>query len=436
MLSAGGQWQWRRPSDWLLEDSSAGGLAAHQGTIAVSPDARFVTTTNGDPTIPVWPTNRPTGYSPGDEPFDAHAPLSQTTALALSLAGARLAAGDSGTVYVSPVTKANAPAQTPVSLTGNGSINPGVLKFVGDANHLLSASADTVARWDLTQLDRLAREQATALTPPCNACSGALAAISPDGSEVAILNNGDQLLIQNLDRTSPPQSVAGETNGTPVWDGKQLLVSSTEPASRLPSDVRALPPVKGSSQIVAMALSPDRRRLILVDQDGKVLVQDLGNGAIVERIPGPRNFSVVWRTTPNGNGCSSSEPRAASTVIPARWAAARTSRASSVFPTPADPSIRINVPSPAAARPSPSRSVSSSRSRSSSPPVTDGMARPYKHDEGRRELSRCQSEGARRRPPSTTQAPARFWSCSNASASRRTLHARTQALQTVSQIAQ
>ncbi len=42
-----------------------------------------------------------------------------------------------------------------------------------------------------------------------------------------------------------------------------------------------------------MTLSPDRRRLILVDQDGTVLVQDLGNGVVVKRIPGPRNFSVL-----------------------------------------------------------------------------------------------------------------------------------------------
>jgi hypothetical protein len=68
-------------------------------------------------------------YSPGGEPFDAHAPLSQKTALALSFDGARLAARDSGAVYVGAVTKANASVQTPVSLTGNGSINPGALQL-------------------------------------------------------------------------------------------------------------------------------------------------------------------------------------------------------------------------------------------------------------------------------------------------------------------
>lgn len=294
MLSNEGPWQWRRLSDWSLEGSSTGGLGANQGTLAVSPDGRFVTTTNGDPTIPVWPTDRPTEYQPGSEPFDAHAPLSQTTALALSIGGGELAAGDSGTVYVSPVTKANAPAQTPFSLTGNGSINPGALQFVSDANHLLSASADTIARWDLTQPDRLARAQTTALNPPCSGCAGALAAVSPDGNRIAMLNNIDgQLLIQALDNTARPQSVAAVTNGTPLWDGNQLLVSSTRSASSLPSDVRLLPAVNDNSPILSMALSGDRRRLILVDQHGNILVQALGTGAIIQRIRGPRNFAMV-----------------------------------------------------------------------------------------------------------------------------------------------
>lgn len=298
VLSQSGRWQWRRLSDWSLEGASTGSIGFNQGWLAVSPDGRFVTATNGDPKVPVWPTDRPTGYASGSEPFEAQVPTSQTTALALSVGGTALAAAESGTVYVSPVTKANAPAQSPLSLPGNGSINERALNFVGDANHLLSATADTVARWDLTQPDRLGRARATALTVPCMECSGALAAISPDGSKIAILNNTtDQLLIQNLDGAAPPQSVAAATNGMPVWDGNQLLVSPTGSASRPPSDVKILPPVKDAGPIIAMALSPDRKRLILVDQRGDILVQDLGDGAIVKRIRGPRNFTFASGST-------------------------------------------------------------------------------------------------------------------------------------------
>jgi|GEM_PF-5489633 len=294
MLSKGGPWQWHRLSDWAPEGSSAGALGAHQSDVAVSPDASFVTTTNGAPTIPVWPTDRATDYFPGDEPFDAHAPLSQTTALALSYGGRALAAGDSGTVYVSPVTKANAAAETPIALTGNGSINPDALQFVGDANHLLSATADVIARWNLLQLDRLARVQTTALTAPCNGCGGALATISPDGRTVAILNNTTgQLLIQNLESAAPPQSVSAATNGTPLWDGGQLLVSRTAQVRALPADVQALPRLDDRAPILAMALTSDHRRLILVDQSGNILVQDRGTGVVVHTIRAPRNFNMA-----------------------------------------------------------------------------------------------------------------------------------------------
>ena len=78
-----------------------------------------------------------------------------------------------------------------------------------------------------------------------------------------------------------------------------------------------------------------------------------------------RAGSSSWRTTPNANGCSSSEPFASSAVRPACSAAARAARASSVLPTPAGPSISVSAPAPARACANPSRHVASSRSRSS-----------------------------------------------------------------------
>ncbi len=294
MLSESGAWQFRRLSDWSPEGSGGGSLGAHQSGVVASPDARAVTTTNGNPTIPVWPTDRTTDYLPGTEPFDAHAPLSETTAVALSYGGTALAAGDTGTVYVSPVIKSSAPAETPVAMTGNGSINNGALQFVGDGNHVLSASGDTIARWDLTQPDRLARAQPTALSPPCDGCAGALAAISPDGSRIAMLNNtGGQLLIQPLDGSSPPQAVPAATPGAPLWDGDQLLVSANGAGANLPGDVRALPPLSGRPAIVASALSPDRGRVTLVSQSGTIFVQDLATGKVIQTVRGPRNFAAV-----------------------------------------------------------------------------------------------------------------------------------------------
>ena len=93
-----------------------------------------------------------------------------------------------------------------------------------------------------------------------------------------------------------------------------------------------------------------------------------GAGRAGERIWGRRRSRVraagaPRRTRTAARACSPSPPAA---IRPACPAPARASRASSVLPTPAGPSIRMSAPSPARARTNPSLHVASSRSRSSS----------------------------------------------------------------------
>ena len=59
--------------------------------------------------------------------------------------------------------------------------------------------------------------------------------------------------------------------------------------------------------------------------------------------------SKSWRTTPNGNSCSSSPPRATSARIPASVARRRASATSRDLPIPGGPSMRTAQASPAIA---------------------------------------------------------------------------------------
>jgi len=166
-------------------------------------------------------------------------------------------------LYVASVVAANKPHPSAVELPGK-SVNPQkradgtdaqTVSFVGDDAHLLSASGDMVTVWDLSQFDRLATVQRSLLPPPCYGCVGALAAVSPDGGEVAA-ENGGLTVVQALEGRHAPYVLKGEF-GPPVWDGRRLLplVGSSRPTG-LPSSIRVWKAVPQNESIAAAALKP------------------------------------------------------------------------------------------------------------------------------------------------------------------------------------
>jgi WD40 repeat protein len=300
-----GGWQRRRIADWALADSSRAAFGVHNYAVAVSSDGGSFTETNGASTIPVWRTNGPTDYDhPG---FTAQAPISNPRSLALSRNGAKLAVADSGIVYVAPVAREGASRPGPVQLVGNGSINPDGVRFFGDGSHLLSASGDKVALWDLGQQDRIARTARTAIRPSCNACPGPLVAVAPDGRQLAAVDgSGTSAVIQALDDGSArPLTIGGATfaytYGPPVWDaaGRHLALPVSPPAGGsgvsapggLPPNVRAWPAGEGSDFVATAGRGGDGRTVILVTTNGQIRIHDLDTGALRKTVPGPPSLA-------------------------------------------------------------------------------------------------------------------------------------------------
>jgi WD40 repeat protein len=309
LIDGYGGWERWRVSDWALEGASSAGLGAHQALGAPSSDGGSFSATNGDPTIPVWRTR---GVSDSDHPgFTAEAPIQSPSALALSPDGANLAVADSGAIYVAPVAPEGSQRPTAVTLPGNGSVNVDGLRFFGDGAHLLSASRDVVAVWDLDQVDRLARSVTTSIEGPCFACGGPSVAVSPDGRRAAIVSSqGDDALIQPLPGTGGrPEHVAGRLfsygYNPPVWDDQGHLVlpffvsaggSNVSAPTGLPAMVRAWPAGAGGEGVEAAQLSSDRHTVIMVSGAGEIYLQDAETGALRARFPGPP------RRQSNGSG--------------------------------------------------------------------------------------------------------------------------------------
>src|SRR6185312_16622756 len=94
----------------------------------------------------------------------------------------------SGVGDIEGVSEPTDPSLRPVDLTGQGSVGPGLLGFVGDDSHLVSASGSEIAIWDLEQVDRLARVTSVPLNMACSACGSASLVVSPDGKELAAID--------------------------------------------------------------------------------------------------------------------------------------------------------------------------------------------------------------------------------------------------------
>ena len=287
-----GSWDRRRIADWSVVESGTVRIGARQLAAAPSDNGVFLTSTDGSTMIPVW---RAHGVTDPDHPgLTAHVPMNSANsagALALSPDGSRLALAGSGSIYVAAVApESGALVREPtVELPAAGTVPEGELRFLGDNRHLVSASGNHIALWDLDQVDRLAHVATTDLdTDPCNACTGTPLLVSPDGAKVVLANQmGPWGIFPMPGREGRPEPLPGAT-GLPLWDNDNQLIVLADPSSDFhgASGVRALSFGDGDP-FTAAALTADGSSVVAVDLTGQIFVVDRSSGAVRQTIPGP-----------------------------------------------------------------------------------------------------------------------------------------------------
>jgi WD40 repeat protein len=331
-----GGFEHRRIADWVLTNKSSVLIGVHQRAGPPSANGTFITATNGSPTIPVYSTRGPQPPDSDNPALTAQAPINAPGVLALSPDGTHVAIANAGSIYVAHVAPADAvypiapivggenPSggpvrEQPVSLSGAGtiSLDAGLLRFLGDNTHLISATGNHVALWDLNQTDRLARTSALRIETPCNGCPGTNISISPDGKH-AVLIASDQTAIQPTPREGEPTPGESDTphllpiTGIPLWrhDGRLIMVTSQQqlgdpqaaskaiqrqglsdavqtlvvPASTSPPTVDAA--FTGEEHPLAAALTADEKTVVIVNGRGDILVHD-ADTPHVETVPAP-----------------------------------------------------------------------------------------------------------------------------------------------------
>jgi WD40 repeat protein len=307
LLGGDGRWQTRHIADWTLKYSGFVGMGAHERAGLPSANGLFFTASNGSPIISVWRTDEtdPSQMAPR---LSAHAPIQYLGALVLSADGTNVAVENGGSVYVAPVAPLD--AQVPVGGPGNGTpaSDPGQrgpttqvpgtgilttagLRFFGDNTHLLTAVGNQIARWDLGQVDRLARVVTTSIvTSPCNACSPTSVAVSPDGQRVAMVG-AEETAVEPMPGSSAQRLHFAQVGGLPLWrpDGELIIVTDAHTVRDYSSGhggVRLVSP--GGDRIpLAAALTPDKNMVMVVGANGTIYRLDADTGAVRGEIPVP-----------------------------------------------------------------------------------------------------------------------------------------------------
>ena len=288
-----GIWDRRAVSDWRAIDGGSVSLGTRQLAGEPSANAEYMTATNGNPTIPIWRMRgRPANERPDRVAF---APISGAGPLALSPDGRRLAVSDTGTIFVADTTEAGADPRTPIALEGRGSVDR--LRFFGSGSRLLSSSGAKMALWDLSQLDRLARATRVPIRSGCAACSGPRFALSPEGTQVAVVDGSGSsgAVVDLTERTSTPLPQAGLSfvYESPLWspDGTAAFPvaplaggADADPPAGLPEATTSWRAAEGSARIVTSGVTRDARTAVLVDEQGKLYFQRLDDGAITRTV--------------------------------------------------------------------------------------------------------------------------------------------------------
>jgi WD40 repeat protein len=299
-----GLWERRSLSDLTRIAGGRVSVGAHDLLSAISPSGRFISHNNGSIGILLWRTGKPTTiYS--DPDLRGRAPGGGfAEALALSSDGKRTAIADTGTIYISDTSTAGTPQTTRIALTGNSNVNENGLSFLADNDHLLSASGNSVAVWDLTQLSPISQQIKMPVGYSCNACQGPKVAVRPDGKAVAIGHAGGlELFVRELDNSGRQTVIESNTwskrYGPPMWslDGKNLLLSThgdEDQSVEIRSAVPGTPPLghwqsgPGAGSIIeAFVLSSDGRRAVTIGSNGVTVIRDASTGAIKRVVQPP-----------------------------------------------------------------------------------------------------------------------------------------------------
>jgi WD40 repeat protein len=271
-----------------------------------SSDCRYVTIGGGARAGDVYSLRDPGHRSGLPIPnLVANPPIGRSTTMALSPDARQLAVAEAGTIYVdSPRSPGVRNSATDIELTGEPTVS--TIVFAGQSE-LISVSEGTIALWNLTQVDRLARRSRLPVASACEACGAAKLVLAANGRLAALNGNSEAVTVSGTSPGSPVVSFGSDGLGSwrlglPVWmPGDKVLSVPVGPPEggdevQLPprdsSEIYDWPAGDGREAIVTDAPGRSPTGIMLVTANGGIFEQDAHSGDIKTSVPGPPEFSL------------------------------------------------------------------------------------------------------------------------------------------------
>jgi hypothetical protein len=271
-----------------------------------SSDCSYVTTGGGAGAGRVYSLRDPSYTSGLPVPsLVANPPIGRSTTMALSPDARQLAVAEAGTIFVDIPRSPRARSSTSnIELTGEPTVND--IVFAGQSE-LISVSEQTIALWNLTQVDRLAKRSGLPVASACEACGAAKLALADNGRLAALDGNSETVTVSGASPGSPVVSLGNQGLGSwqlglPVWmaGGKALSVPVGPPeggdeVQLPPSDSPEIydwPAGDGNEAIVADAPGRSPTGITLVTANGEIFEQEARTGGVKMSVPGPPELSL------------------------------------------------------------------------------------------------------------------------------------------------
>ena len=301
MVAASDSGQWERlkvPQLDILLSSPDSPMGVHGFAATLSPNGEYFTFTNSGATLSIWPT---AGKLTDEAELLALSHGSDPQALAVSSDGERAAIADAGTIYISQIGSGAIRSDVQIPLTGGGAVLRGGLTFLGDSDHLVSASGSSLVLWDLNQLTRIGDTSRVPVPWACMACTEPRVSLSPDGTKVAISGKEGATIALFDTTTNRAQAItsegATESFNLVGWnrDGSMVYLTAAEgiqarPASALSQVHHTLP----EEEDQVLAVSPDERSTV-VHVDGRIEIRR-ADGSVERTLTPPTDVQGLTDT--------------------------------------------------------------------------------------------------------------------------------------------
>ncbi|NKE57870.1 TIR domain-containing protein [Lentzea sp. PSKA42] len=214
----------------------------------------------------LWRTTEPAfDYDSHEAVLPAGPP--DPVAVAITGDGTRTAVAAAGTIFVHDVKGPAAGERA--RLEGNAETP--FVEFLGDNDHLVSASRDRLVLWDLTRDTRIGSELPTRVPVVCSACAAPWLASSNGRVAVSVL---DELAVGSQVATVSPDGAVGPL----AWNASGDKLFRVTPEGRVeiwdPSGLRQVGEWRSKATadvLIGMGTTADDR-LVVVDENGDVQV--------------------------------------------------------------------------------------------------------------------------------------------------------------------